>query len=41
MVDGQLSDFSHYQKSVGIADGLMEDNAIVDGIIEKMESEDE
>tara|TARA_B100000700_G_scaffold300387_1_gene368483 strand:+ start:206 stop:403 length:198 start_codon:yes stop_codon:yes gene_type:complete len=41
MVEGQISDLNHYHKSVGIAEGLMQAHAVVDGIIEKIEKEDE
>jgi|TARA_R110001583_G_scaffold5798_3_gene30777 ribosomal protein S12 methylthiotransferase accessory factor YcaO len=41
MVEGQISDFNHYQKIVGMAEGLMQADAIVNGIIEQIEKEDE
>lgn len=41
MIEGRISDFNHYHKSVGIAEGLMQAHAVVDGIIEKIEKEDE
>ena len=36
MVEGQISDFNHYQKIVGMAEGLMQADAIVNGIIEQI-----
>ena len=41
MVEGRISDFNHYHKSVGISEGLMQAYVIVDEIIEKIEKEDE
>ena len=41
MVEGRMSDFNHYHKSVGIAEGLMQAYTVVDEIIEKIEKEDE
>jgi len=41
MVEGQISDFNHYQKIVGVAEGLMQADVIVDGIIKQIEKEDE
>ena len=41
MIEGQVSDFNHYKKIVGVAEGLMQADAIVDGIIKQIEKEDE
>tara|TARA_R100000315_G_C5233372_1_gene144438 strand:+ start:181 stop:306 length:126 start_codon:yes stop_codon:yes gene_type:complete len=41
MIEGQVSDFNHYQKIVGVAEGLMQADVIVDGIIKQIEKEDE
>ena len=41
MVEGRISEFNHYHKSVCISEGLMQAYVIVDEIIEKIEKEDE
>jgi len=41
MVDGRMSDFSSYQKNVGIAEGLMQASEIIRETIKNINEEDE
>ena len=41
LVDGRVSDFSSYQKNVGIAEGLMQASAIIRETIKSINEEDE
>ena len=41
MVDGRMSDFSSYQKNVGIAEGLMLASEIIRETIKNINEEDE
>jgi len=41
MVDGRMSDFTHYQKSVGISEGLHLAAEILDEISKKIETEED
>ena len=41
MMEGRMSDFVHYMKSVGIADGLNMAEAIIDETKTKLEREDD
>jgi len=41
MVEGRISDLNHYHKSVGIAEGLVIAQDIIDEILKQMEEEDE
>jgi hypothetical protein len=41
MVEGRISDLNHYHKSVGIAEGLVIAQDIIDEILKQMEKEDE
>ena len=41
MVDGRVSDFSSYQKNVGIAEGLMQASEIIRETIRSVNEEDE
>ena len=41
MVDGRVSDFSAYQKNVGIAEGLMQASEIIRETIRNINEEDE
>ena len=40
MVDGRVSDFSSYQKNVGIAEGLMQASEIIRETIKNINEED-
>jgi|TARA_B110000977_G_scaffold167996_1_gene216909 hypothetical protein len=41
MVDGRMSDFSTYQKNVGISEGLMQASEIIRETIKNINEEDE
>jgi len=41
LVDGRVSDFSSYQKNVGIAEGLMQASEIIRETIRSVNEEDE
>ena len=41
LVDGRVSDFSSYQKNVGIAEGLMQASEIIRETIRSINEEDE
>jgi len=41
MVDGRVSDFSTYQKNVGISEGLMQASEIIRETIKNINEEDE
>ena len=41
MIEGRISDLNHYHKSVGIAEGLMISQNVIDETLEKIEKEDE
>jgi hypothetical protein len=41
MIDGRISDLNHYHKSVGIAEGLMIAQDVIDETLKKIEKEDE
>jgi hypothetical protein len=41
MVDGRMSDFTHYQKSVGVSEGLHLAAEILDEISKKIEKEED
>jgi CRISPR/Cas system-associated endonuclease Cas1 len=41
MIEGRISDLNHYHKSVGIAEGLMISQDVIDETLEKIEKEDE
>jgi hypothetical protein len=41
MVEGRISDLNHYHKNVGIAEGLVIAQDIIDEILKQMEKEDE
>ena len=41
MVDGRMSDFVHYQKSVGISEGLQLSSEIIDEILNKLDDEED
>ena len=41
MIDGRISDLNHYHKSVGIAEGLMIAQDIIDETVKKIEREDD
>ena len=41
MVDGRMSDFSSYQKNVGISEGLMQASEIIRETIKNINEEDE
>lgn len=41
MVEGQISDLNHYHKSVGIAEGLVISQDVIDETLKQIEKEDE
>ena len=41
MVEGRMSDFSLYQKNVGIAEGLEQASEIIDETLKQLDEEDE
>ena len=41
MVEGQISDLNHYHKSVGIAEGLVISQDVIDETLKQIEIEDE
>ena len=41
MIEGRISDLNHYHKSVGIAEGLMISQDVIDETLKKIEKEDE
>ena len=41
MVEGRMSDFSLYQKNVGIAEGLEQPSEIIDETLKQLDEEDE
>jgi hypothetical protein len=41
MVEGRISDLNHYHKSVGIAEGLMISQDVIDEVLKQLEKEDE
>mgnify|MGYP003138275497 CR=1 FL=1 len=41
MVEGRISDLNHYNKSVGIAEGLMISQDVIDEVLKQIEKEDE
>ena len=41
IVDGRMSDFTHYQKSVGVSEGLHLAAEILDEISKKIEKEED
>ena len=41
MVDGRMSDFSSYQKNVGISEGLMQASEIISTTIKQLNEKDE
>ena len=40
MVDGRMSDFSTYQKNVGISEGLMQASEVIRETLKKLNEED-
>ena len=41
MVEGRMSDFSLYQKNVGIAEGLEQASEVIDETLKQLNEEDE
>tara|TARA_R110000824_G_scaffold161859_2_gene337365 strand:+ start:1113 stop:1238 length:126 start_codon:yes stop_codon:yes gene_type:complete len=41
MIEGRISDFSQYQKNVGIAEGLTLAQSTIDDVFKKLDREDE
>lgn len=41
MIEGRISDLNHYHKNVGIAEGLMIAQDVIDDTLKKMDEEDE
>ncbi len=41
MIEGRISDFNHYHKSVGIAEGLVISQDVIDETLKQIEKEDE
>ena len=41
MVEGRMSDFNHYYKNVGIAEGMERSSGIIHEILKKLDEVDE